>query len=120
MFWIDNVIMSILFMIALILLMPIIFLKILYNLFRSMRWYNFLWIGFWWIIFGTLVLPIYILKDIIYFYKINCFDGTVTATEAKKIHREERKLKIEHLNNIYEVMRGIFIEMNRKSKISII
>ena len=71
MFWIENITMSLAFSIYLICLAPLIFFRMLYHLFRAMKWYNFLWVGLWWCIFGTLILPFYILKDLMYFYKIN-------------------------------------------------
>lgn len=116
MFWFENIIMSMMFAVALICLTPVIFIRMLYHLFRSMKWYMFLWISLWWIIFGMLVLPMYICKDVIYFYKINCYEGHITANDTKRILRAEKKLKIQHFSNMYEVMRGIYIEMNRKKR----
>lgn len=70
-YWIETIIMAILLMVYLIVLLPIIYLKMLWHLFKATRIYNFIWIGPLWVSFGAILLPIYLVKDLMYFFKIN-------------------------------------------------
>lgn len=114
MFWIENIVMSIFFALILTLLAPIIFFRMLYHLFRAMQWCKFILIALWWSVFGIIILPFYISKDVMYFYKINCYEGSIQAHQINKIKKDLMKTKVEQYSNVHEVMKGIYIEMNRK------
>lgn len=64
--------------------------------------------------FAPFILPFYVYKDIVYFLKINCFAENTGGTEINNIKNEEMKMKVEQYSNVHEVMKGIYIEMNRK------
>lgn len=60
MFWLENLVMIVIFFCYLVILIPIIYFKMLFHLFKSTRWFNFLWVGSLWMVFGILLLPFYV------------------------------------------------------------
>lgn len=108
-FWIENMIMSILFAVYLAILIPIIYFRVFLHLLISTKWYQFLAIGIFWILFGLIILPVYSLMDLVYFYKINCDEGQVDKTEDEKLKKELKARKLIIYNEIYSKMKNIYM-----------
>jgi hypothetical protein len=89
--------------------MPIIYLKMLYHLFKATRIYNFLWIGPLWILFGAILLPCYVVKDLMYFIKINCDDGDKTMDDSERFSEEHKMRKLDIYNTMYKVLKSTYM-----------
>lgn len=108
MFWIENMIIVGLFTAYLCILTPFIYIRMLYNLFRSTKWFNFMWISLMWIFFGAFLLPFYIAKDILYFFKICCDYGEVANSDSRKIIDAAKEDKLIIYNELLDVMKVIY------------
>lgn len=108
MFWIENFFFILGFFVYLVIMMPLIYFRLLYHFFRSMKWYNFLWIGIIWVIFGVLILPFYVVKDMYYFLQITSDDGLEKSAIKKLVKDEQRNQKLQVYSEIYEVTKFIY------------
>ena len=70
MFWLDNILLIILFFAYLWVLVPFIFFRVLYNFFRTTNIISFIPLALLWIALGFLCLPIYVFRDLAYLFII--------------------------------------------------
>lgn len=108
MFWLDNLVIVLIFIIYSILLIPLIFLRMLYNLFRSMKIYLFVPFAIFWIIFGLLFLPLYVCRDVTYLFKILCNYSDQEDNSNDKVKEEARQDRIVIYNEVIDVMKAIY------------
>lgn len=109
MYWIENLLMMVFFGVYLCLLLPIIYVKMLYHLFKNTKLLNFIWAGALWIVFGAILLPCYVIKDLVYFIKINCDDGDKEMDNTDVISEEYKQEKLELYNQVYKVMKSTYV-----------
>lgn len=109
MFWLENVIMMVLFLVYLIVLMPVIYFKMIYHLFKATRFRSFLWVSVIWILLGFFVLLFYVFKDLLYFIKICCDYGDSEPKDMKKLNVQEKENKIVIYNEVIGVMTSVFM-----------
>lgn len=114
MFWIDNFFFVLLLLIYSIILIPIIFLKMLYNFFRSMKIYTFVIMAFVWIILGLLILPFYAIKDLAYLIVIFCNYNDEEDQQKEKKQEDEKQDRVMVYNEVIDVMRAIYIVAKKK------
>jgi uncharacterized membrane protein len=72
MFWAENFFYIMTFVGYELMLIPFIFVRVIYNLMRLASLLNFLRILFVWLIFGSMALVFFALKDTFYFIRILC------------------------------------------------
>lgn len=108
MFWFENLFIVLLFLVYSILLVPLIFFKMLYNFFRSMKIYFFVVFAFVWIIVGLLVLPLFVLKDVFYLFKILCKYNDEDDQLKNKLSEDDKQDRIMVYNEAIDVMRAIY------------
>lgn len=116
MFWLDNLIIVIIFIVYSILLIPLIFFKMLYNLFRSMKLYIFLPFALFWIIFGFLFLPLYVCRDVYYLFKILCNYSDQEDNSNEKVKEEAKQDRIVIYNEVIDVMKAIYYLVKKNDK----
>lgn len=72
MFWAENFFYIIFFTFYEFVLCPVIFLRVIYNIFRLSTWWFFVPMFLFWVIVGPIYLIAMIFKDLFYFIKILC------------------------------------------------
>ena len=116
MFWIENIFIILVFFIYSVLLIPLIFFKMLYNLFRSMKIYLFVPFAFVWIIFGFLFLPLYIVRDIYFLVKILWNYSDQEDNTNERIKEEAKQDRIVIYNEVIDVMKAIYYLIKKTEK----
>jgi hypothetical protein len=117
MFWIENLFFVILLLIYSIILIPIIFFKMLYNFFRSMKIYTFVPIALTWIVLGLLVLPFYAFKDVAYLIIILCNYNDEEDQMKEKKQEDDKQDRIMVYNEVIDVMRAIYVVVKKKKEL---
>lgn len=89
-FWFENLLYIILFFGYEVVLIPFIFFRVIFNVFKLAGFFRFLYIFFIWLVFGFLTLVYYALKDTFYYIRILC-DYRDEEKENKTKEDEEYK-----------------------------
>ena len=73
-----------------------------------MKIYFFVVFAFVWIIVGMLVLPLFVLKDVFYFFKILCKYNDEDDQLKNKLLEDDKQDRIMVYNEAIDVMRAIY------------
>ena len=114
-FWIENLVYIIGFLLYEIMLIPLIYVKVFYNLLIATSFFNFLLIGPFWVLVGPTILFFYSMKDTFYFIRILCDYGDEDQQD-EKLYEIDKQDKIVIYNEILEVMTSIMFISRMKKK----
>ena len=111
MFWSENMVMLAVFFVYLILLIPIVYVKMLYNLVKMTNFIQALWVIPIWIVWGIFYLLAMAIKDCSYFLKIWCDSIQVEKKDAniESLKKQERDQKIVVYNEVLSTMKSVYM-----------
>ena len=119
MFWVENIFFILIYFFFELLMLPLVFLRVFYNIAVLSNFLTFLPLIILWIIIGPLYLLYAIFQDMFYFLKILC-DYQLEEQHYRAQDEEEFKQdKIVIYNDVIDVMRSIlqlFIKKKEKAR----
>ena len=106
-YWVENFFFSIAFLAYEFIWLPLIYLKVFYNIVRLANWGNVMQVFFVWMIIGPIFLALNISTDYFYFIKILCDYDMDKELQKEKDQEDYKQDKIVMYNEIIDVMKGI-------------
>jgi hypothetical protein len=108
MFWLENLVYIVLFLVYELSLVPIIYFKMFFNLIRSTGVFSFIPLALTWVLIGPIVLVFYGLKDTFYFVKTLCDYGTDEDLIKEKEKEDEKASEEIIFNEVLAVINSLY------------
>ena len=106
-FWLENIIYIFLFLSYELMLVPFIFLRVIFNIVKLASFLNMILLTFLWIIIGLFYLLYGVFKDMFFFAKILCDYKDEEDQRLEKEEEDSKQDKIVIYNEVLDVMRSI-------------
>jgi hypothetical protein len=115
-FWFENCGFIIAFFLCEMCLLPLIYFRVLFNVFALSSWAMMIPLTFFWLIIGPFYLIVAIFKDVFYFVKIMCDYQEEEDTLKEKEEEDFKQDKIVIYNEIIDVMRSVMHLFKKKKE----
>lgn len=106
-YWVENFFFSLCFLIYEFVFLPLIYLKVFYNILKLANWDNLMQVFFIWLVGGPFCMLFNILTDFFNFMKILCSYDEDEEAKKDKDKEEFKQDKIVLFNEMLDVLRGI-------------
>lgn len=113
-FWIENVLFIFMFFLYEMLLTPLVFVKVLINIFSMCEMKSLIQLVLFWLLFGFVYLIFAVFKDCYYFVKILCNTQEEEDSYIEKQEEDFKQDKIVIYNEVIDVMRSVMLLFKRK------